>query len=67
MVENKSLFDAVAEVDQEARERQATEAEAMAPETMPGLAMPGMGAEQPMAAPPPGAGGIEGLLAQLGA
>jgi len=67
MVENKSLFDAVAEVDQEARERQATEAEQMAPETMPGLAMPGMGAEQPMAAPPPGGGGgIEALLAQLG-
>ena len=67
MVENKSLFDAVAEVDKEARERQATEAEQMAPETMPGLAMPGMGAEQPMAAPPPGGGGgIEALLAQLG-
>jgi len=38
----------------------------MAPETMPGLAMPGMGAEQPMAAPPAGGGGIEALLAQLG-
>ncbi len=68
MVEKKSLFDAVNEVDEEARERQATEAEAMAPETMPGLAMPGMGAEQPTAPPPqPGEGGIEALLAQLGA
>ena len=67
MVENKTLFDAVSEVDKEARERQATEAEAMAPETMPGLAMPGMGAEQPAAPPPqPGGGGIEALLAQLG-
>jgi len=66
MVENKSLFDAVAEVDQEARERQATEAEQMAPETMPGLAMPGMGAEQPAAAPQGGAGGLGALLAQLG-
>jgi hypothetical protein len=36
-----------------------------APETMPGLALPGMGAEAPMAAPP-GGGGIEQLLAQLG-
>ena len=67
MVENKSLFDAVREVDEAARERQAQEMPA-GPETQPGLAMPGMGAEAPMLPPPPGpgGGGIEGLLAQLG-
>jgi hypothetical protein len=67
MLEKKSLFDAVKEVDEEARERQAAEVPAGAPEGMPGLAMPGMGAEAPMAPPPEqGAGGIEALLAQLG-
>jgi hypothetical protein len=64
MVDNKSLFDAVKEVDDAARERQAQEVPAGAPAGMPGLAMPGMGAEAPMA--PPGGGGIEALLAQLG-
>jgi len=61
------LFDAVAEVDEEARERQAQEVPAGAPEGMPGLAMPGMGAEAPMA-PPEAAGPppLEALLAQLG-
>ena len=63
---NKSLFDAVAEIDEAARERQAQEMPEGAPETMPGLAMPGMGAEAPPAAPPGGGGGIEALLAQLG-
>jgi len=68
MLQKKSLFDAVTEVDEEARERQAQEVPAGAPEGMPGLAMPGMGAEAPMAPPPgpPGGGGIEALLAQLG-
>ena len=67
MLEKKSLFDAVTEVDQEARERQAEEVPAGAPEGMPGLAAPGMGAEAPMAPPPQaGGGGIEALLAQLG-
>ena len=66
MVENKSLFDAVNEVDQAARERQAAEVPQGAPAGMPGLAMPGMGAEAPMAGPPAGGGGIEALLAQLG-
>jgi len=65
MVENKPLFKAIEEVDQAARERQSQEMPQGAPETMPGLAMPGMGAEAPMA-PPPGGGGIEQLLAQLG-
>lgn len=63
--DNKSLYDAVTEVDEAARERQAQEMPQGAPETMPGLAMPGMGAEAP-AAGPPGGGGIEALLAQLG-
>jgi len=65
MVENKPLFKAIEEVDNEARERQSQEMPAGAPETMPGLAMPGMGAEAPMAAPA-GPPGIEQLLAQLG-
>jgi hypothetical protein len=69
MVDNKSLFDAVKEVDDAARERQAQEVPAGAPEGMPGLAMPGMGAEAPMAPPAGPQGGPEGLaalLAQLG-
>ena len=67
MLEKKSLFDAVSEVDKEARERQAEEVPPGAPEGMPGLAVPGMGAEAPMAPPPQaGGGGIEALLAQLG-
>jgi hypothetical protein len=67
MLEKKSLFDAVSEVDEAARERQAQEVPAMSPEGMPGLAMPGMGAEAPMA-PPEAAGPppLEALLAQLG-
>jgi hypothetical protein len=64
MVENKSLFDAVKEVDEVARERQAAEVPQGSPMGMPGLAMPGMGAEAPMTGPP--GGGIEALLAQLG-
>jgi len=66
-VENKSLFDAVSEVDEAARQRQATPTEEPAMQ-MPGLAMPGMGAEAPPMPPPPGpgGGGIESLLAQLG-
>ncbi|MHC4685332.1 MAG: hypothetical protein ACYTEW_13605, partial [Planctomycetota bacterium] len=68
MVEKKSLFDAVNEVDEEARERQAEEVPAGAPQGMPGLAVPGMGAEAPMA-PPPGrqqGPSLQALLAQLG-
>lgn len=65
LVDRRSLFDAVTDVDDRARERQATPAPP-GPETMPGLALPGMGAEAP-AMPPPGPEGIEGLLAQLGA
>jgi len=64
LADNKSLYDAVTEVDEAARERQAQEMPEGSPETMPGLAMPGMGAEAPMAGPP--GGGIEALLAQLG-
>ena len=64
LVDSKSLYDAVSEVDQAAKERQAQEVPAGAPEAQPGLAMSGMGAEQPVAAPAPA--GIEGLLAQLG-
>jgi len=64
--DNKSLYDAVSEVDEAARERQAQEMPAGSPETMPGLAMLGMGAEAPVAGPPAGGGGIEALLAQLG-
>jgi hypothetical protein len=72
MVENKSLFDAVSEVDNAARERQAAEVEPGMPEGMPGLAMPGMGAEAGMMGPegmggaPAGPPNIEALLAQLG-
>jgi len=67
MLEKKSLFDAVKEVDEEARERQAQEVPAGAPEGMPGLAMPGMGAEAPMAPPPEqGPPSLDALLAQLG-
>ncbi|NBQ48783.1 MAG: hypothetical protein EBU33_10100 [Sphingobacteriia bacterium] len=67
-MENKSLFDAVTEVDTAAKERQAAEAPQGTPQTMLGLAPPGMGAEQPVA-PPQGAQGqpdIQSLLAQLG-
>jgi hypothetical protein len=67
MLEKKSLFDAVSEIDKEARERQAEEVPAGAPEGMPGLAVPGMGAEAPMAPPPQQQGpSLEALLAQLG-
>jgi hypothetical protein len=54
--DGKTLFKAIEEVDEEARERQASEAPEGSPETMPGLAMPGMGAEVPEAVPPPEAG-----------
>jgi hypothetical protein len=64
LVDNKSLYAAVTEVDEAAKERQAQQVPAGAPEAQPGLAMPGMGAEQPVAQPAPA--GIEGLLAQLG-
>ena len=69
LVENAPIYDAVERTQKRAQERQATPAPApempggMPPEAMPGLAMPGMGAEQPA---PQGAGGLEGLLAQLG-
>ena len=68
LVENVPIYDAVARTNRRAQERQAAQAPTppeggMPPEAMPGLAMPGMGGEQPM---PPQAGGVEGLLAQLG-
>jgi hypothetical protein len=69
LVENAPIYDAVERTQKRAQERQATPAPpppmpgGMPPEAMPGLATPGMGAEQPA---PQGAGGIEGLLAQLG-
>jgi hypothetical protein len=69
LVENTPIYDAVERTQKRAQERQATPAPpppmpgGMPPEAMPGLATPGMGAEQPA---PQGAGGIEGLLAQLG-
>lgn len=58
-----SLYEAIMAAQKRAQERQATPAEMGAPETMPGLATPGMGAEQPVAGPPPG---IDGLLGALG-
>ena len=64
--EGKSLFKAIEEVDNEARERQASEAPPGAPETMPGLAMPGMGAEVPEAVPEPQAG-VSNLASMLSA
>jgi hypothetical protein len=69
LVENAPIYDAVERTQKRAQERQATPAPpppmpgGMPPEAMPGLAAPGMGAEQPA---PQGAGGLEGLLAQLG-
>ena len=66
MVEKKTLFDAVSEVDEEARERQAQEVPPGAPEAMPGLAAPGMGAEAPMAPPQGQEQSLNALLAQLG-
>jgi hypothetical protein len=62
---NVSIYEAVQMTQKRAQERQAAMAPQGAPETMPGLAMPGMGAEM-QAAPAPGEGGVEGLLAQLG-
>jgi hypothetical protein len=65
--EGKTLFKAIEEVDNEARERQASEAEPGTPETMPGLAMPGMGAEVPEMVPEPEAGvsNLSAMLSQL--
>lgn len=54
--EGVDIWDAIRQVDQEARERQAAQAPPDAPEAQPGLAMPGMGAEAqpaPAAAAPP--------------
>jgi len=62
---NVSIYEAVQMTQKRAQERQAAMAPQGAPETMPGLATPGMGAEM-QAAPAPGGGGVEGLLAQLG-
>jgi hypothetical protein len=64
--QNVPLFEAVRRTDQRARDRQAAAMEMGAAETMPGLAMPGMGAEAGIAAGPPGGGGLDALLAQLG-
>ena len=62
---NVSIYEAVQMTQKRAQERQAAMAPAGSPETMPGLAVPGSGAEM-QAAPAPGGGGVEGLLAQLG-
>lgn len=59
--ENKPLFQAVEEVDMEARQRQATQLPEGDPMTQPGLATPGMGAEAPEAVPP-----VERSVANLG-
>lgn len=69
-VENKSLFQAIQEVDDEARERQAAEVPPEDPMAQPGLAMPGMGAEAPMIpedvpAPSDSVGNLSSLLSQL--
>jgi hypothetical protein len=65
--DGKTLFKAIEEVDEEARERQASEAPEGSPETMPGLAMPGMGAEVPEAVPPPeeGVSNLSQMLSSL--
>lgn len=66
VIENDlSLYDAVQKTQLRAQERQAAMAPMGAPQTMPGLAMPGTGQEMQVA-PPPGAAGIDALLAQLG-
>jgi hypothetical protein len=60
------LFEAIAKVDDEARERQAAEMAQGSPETMPGLAQPGMGAEAGEVPPPsPGVSNLAQLLGQL--
>lgn len=65
--QGKSLFEAIEEVDEEARQRQAEQMPEGAPETMPGLAPPGMGAEAPAAIPPPepGVSNLASLLSSL--
>jgi hypothetical protein len=66
VIENDlSLYDAVQKTQLRAQERQAAMAPMGAPQTMPGLAMPGTGQEMQVD-PPPGAAGIDALLAQLG-
>jgi len=62
------LAEAIDKVQKEAQERQATLVEEMAPEAQPGLAMPGVGAESPVAAPPPNMGqepSMDELMAAL--
>lgn len=65
VVENDaSLYEAVSQTDNRARERQAAMAQPGTPETMPGLAAPGMGAEAGSSAA--GQPSLESLLAQMG-
>jgi hypothetical protein len=70
-VENKSLYQAIEEVDMEARERQAQEVPPEDPMAQPGLAPPGLGAEAPMIpeqgvpAPSDSVGNLSTLLSQL--
>jgi len=66
-VDGKSLFAAIAEVDEEARARQAAEVPVGDPMAQPGLAMSGMGAEAPEAVPSPdeSIGNLGNLLNQL--
>jgi hypothetical protein len=69
-VENKSLYQAITEVDDEARERQAQAVPPTDPMAQPGLAPSGMGAEAPMIpeevpAPTDSIGNLSSLLSQL--
>jgi hypothetical protein len=69
-VENKSLFAAIEEVDNEARERQAQAMPEGDMMTMPGLSPAGMGMEAPVApeavpAPSESVGNLSSLLSQL--
>jgi hypothetical protein len=59
-----TLYDAVSRTQQRAQDRQAAMVPAAAPEAQPGLAMPNMGGQSQAA--PPQAGGLQGLLSQLG-
>jgi len=59
-----TLYDAVSRTQQRAQDRQAAMVAATAPEAQPGLAMPNMGGQSQAA--PPEAGGLQGLLSQLG-
>ena len=59
-----TLYEAVARTQQRAQDRQAAMVAATAPEAQPGLSMPNMGGQSQAA--PAEAGGLQGLLSQLG-